>query len=66
MVLGLLDAGFEGIDPEKVDEDDVEETVEFVEGLVDDLLEEVGDIDEDELVAAEQTSDVLLEDMAEE
>ena len=66
MILDIITGGFEGLDPEKIDADDVEETVELVEGLVDDLLEDVGEIDEDELVAAEQTSNVLLEDMAEE
>jgi hypothetical protein len=65
-VLDILNGGFEGMDPEKIDPEDVEETVDFVEGIVDDLLEEVPDLDEDELVAAEQTSDAILEEMAEE
>jgi len=60
----MLDA-FRGEDPEEVDPDDVEETVELVEDLVDDFLEESPKMDEDDLIAGEQASDAVLEEMAE-
>lgn len=65
MVVDILLDTFRGDDPDEVDPDDVEESIELVEDLVDDLLEESPKIDEDDLVAAEQASDAVLEEMAE-
>ena len=65
MVLGIVMDAFKGEDPDEVDPDDVEETIELVEDLVDDLLEESPTLDEDDLLAGEQASDAILEGMAE-
>lgn len=65
MVVDLVVDAFKGEDPDEIDPDDVEETIEIVEDLVDDFLEESPKMDEDDLIAGEQASDAVLEEMAE-
>ena len=65
IVLGVVTDAFKGEDPDEIDPDDVEETIELIEDLVDDFLEESPKLSEDDLVAGEQASDAVLEEMAE-
>ena len=65
MLVGLLEAGFEGIDPDEISPGDVEETLELVQGLSDDLRGawDDGEMTEEELSAGEQTSDEVIEEL---
>jgi hypothetical protein len=67
MVTEIVVDSLKDEDPETADPDDIREALGIVEDLVDDLEEaaaEAPKLTSDDLIAAEQTSDAVLEDMA--